>query len=226
MASGRFLSYLRVSTAKQGVSGLGIEAQRAAVDAYLNGGKWKLISEVIEVESGKRNDRPALKDALALCRLHNAVLIVAKLDRLSRNVAFLAALMESGVEFVACDFPTANKLTLHIMAAVAENEASMISKRTIDALTAAKARGVRLGGDRAGVIASQASKGAMASAQARRAIAQKRSADVLPVITAIRAEGKSLRQIASVLNERGIRTARGGEWSGAQVLQALQFAGN
>jgi DNA invertase Pin-like site-specific DNA recombinase len=225
MATGRFISYLRVSTAKQGASGLGIEAQRAAVDGYLNGGKWSLISELVEVESGKKSDRPALAKALAMCRLHNAVLVVAKLDRLSRNVAFLSALMESGVEFVACDFPQANRLTLHIMASVAENEAAMISKRTKDALMAAKARGVVLGGDRGGVIAAQASKGALASAEKRSAAAKRRAADLAPVIQQIQADGAtSLRQVAAVLNERGILTSRGGQWSASQVLQALRYS--
>jgi DNA invertase Pin-like site-specific DNA recombinase len=224
MATGRFISYLRVSTAKQGASGLGIEAQRAAVETYLNGGRWTLTAEIVEIESGKKSDRPALAKALAMCRLHNAVLVVAKLDRLSRNVAFLSALMESGVEFVACDFPTANKLTLHIMASVAENEAAMISKRTKDALTAAKARGVVLGGDRGGVIAKHASKGALASAEIRSAAAKRRAADLAPVIQQIQADGAmSLRQIAAVLNERGILTSRGGQWSASQVLQAVRY---
>src|ERR1700692_2942994 len=106
MANGKFVSYLRVSTAKQGVSGLGLEAQRATVESYLNGGKWTLVQELLEVESGKRNDRPALAEALRLCRKHKATLVIAKLDRLARNVAFISNLMESGVEFVACDMPS------------------------------------------------------------------------------------------------------------------------
>src|ERR1700722_12486249 len=139
MANGKFVSYLRVSTAKQGVSGLGLEAQREAVATYLNGGKWNLVQEVVEVESGKRNDRPQLARALALCRLHNATLIIAKLDRLARNVHFISGLMESKVDFVAVDFPQANRLTIHILAAVAEHEAKMISERTKAALAAAVA---------------------------------------------------------------------------------------
>src|SRR6202051_1034902 len=145
MANGKFVSYLRVSTAKQGVSGLGLEAQRATVESYLNGGKWTLVQELLEVESGKRNDRPALAEALRLCRKHKAVLVIAKLDRLARNVHFISGLMESGVEFIAADMPTANKLTVHIMAAFAEHEAAMISARTKAALQAAKARGTNLG---------------------------------------------------------------------------------
>src|SRR3954454_15415444 len=145
MADGRFISYLRVSTAQQGASGLGLEAQRAAVTDYLNGGKWKLVDEVVEIESGKRNDRPALATALRLCRKHRATLVIAKLDRLARNVAFIANLMESGVEFVAVDMPQATKFTVHIMAAVAEQEAEAISKRTKAALEAAKVRSKVLG---------------------------------------------------------------------------------
>src|ERR1700750_2536505 len=159
MANGKFVAYFRVSTQKQGASGLGIEAQQEAVRTYLNGGRWKLVGEFKEVESGKRNDRPALAEALAMCRIHGATLIIAKLDRLARNVAFISNLMESGVEFTAVDFPQANRLTIHILAAVAEHEAAMISARTKAALGAAKARGVVLGGNR-GNIAREATRGA------------------------------------------------------------------
>jgi Resolvase, N terminal domain len=127
MAQGRFVAYYRVSTDRQGRSGLGLEAQQEAVRSYLDGGSWQLVDEVVEVESGKRNDRPKLAEALKLCRLHGATLIIAKLDRLARNVAFVSNLMESGVEFVAVDFPQANRLTVHILAAVAEHEREMIS---------------------------------------------------------------------------------------------------
>ena len=123
----RTVAYYRVSTDHQGKSGLGLEAQREAVQSYLNGGSWRLAAEVTEVESGKRNDRPELDRALGLCRLYGATLVVAKLDRLARNVAFISKLMESGVDFVAVDFPQANRLTVHILAAVAEHEAEMIS---------------------------------------------------------------------------------------------------
>ena len=131
-----------------GRSGLGLEAQRRRCSDYLDGGKWTLVAEVVEIESGKRDDRPKLAEALALCRLTGATLVIAKLDRLARNVAFISNLMESGVDFVAVDFPQANRLTVHILAAVAEHEAEMISERTKAALAAAKARGVQLGGDR------------------------------------------------------------------------------
>ena len=148
MENGKFVSYLRVSTARQGTSGLGLEAQRAAVAGFLDGGDWTLVQEVLEVESGKRNDRPALATALKLCRKHRATLVIAKLDRLARNVAFISNLMESGVEFVAVDMPQANRFVVHILAAVAEQEAEAISKRTKAALAAAKARGTKLGGRR------------------------------------------------------------------------------
>jgi DNA invertase Pin-like site-specific DNA recombinase len=222
MATGRFVAYYRVSTAKQGVSGLGLEAQKEAVRTYLNGGRWKIIAEVTEVESGKRNDHPKLVGALTLCRIHKATLLIAKLDRLARNVAFISNLMESGAEFTAVDFPQENRLTIHVLAAVAEYEASAISARTKAALAAAKARGVRLGGDRGGVIASQAEKGNKASAAVRSAKAEKRASDLLPVIEQIRKDGAtSLRQIAGQLNELSIPAARGGEWSAVQVQRIL-----
>ncbi len=221
MANGRYVAYYRVSTERQGKSGLGLEAQREAVLSYLNGGRWKLVDEVTEVESGKRNDRPALARALSLCRIHNATLIIAKLDRLARNVAFISNLMDSDVEFTAADFPHANRLTVHVLAAVAEYEATMISQRTKAALAAAKARGVILGGDR-GTIGSQASAGAKASASVRQAKSRKKAEDLLPVIEAIKADGaESLREIAAALNRRGIPTARGGEWSAVQVRRIL-----
>jgi DNA invertase Pin-like site-specific DNA recombinase len=224
MANGKFISYLRVSTARQGASGLGLEAQREAVSRYLNGGKWQLIQEVVEVESGKRNDRPAIAEALRLCRLHKATLVIAKLDRLARNVYFISSLMESDVDFIACDFPEANRLTVHILAAVAEHEAAMISSRTKAALMAAKARGVTLGGQRGSQkrMASMAAKGTRASVTVRQQAADKRRDDLLPVIADFRAKGaKSLRSIAARLNEAGLTAARGGPWTAVQVSRIV-----
>ena len=221
MTNGKFISYLRVSTQQQGKSGLGLEAQREAVFVYLNGGRWKLVEEVVEVESGKRSDRPELARALSLCRIHRATLLVAKLDRLARNVAFISALMESGVDFEAVDLPQANKLTVHIMAAMAEYEAGAISARTKAALAAAKARGTKLGGHR-WAIETVSSKGSALSAKVRTEQSSKRTKDLMPVIDAIRAEGAtSLRQIAAALNGKKIPTARGGEWSAVQVQRLL-----
>jgi DNA invertase Pin-like site-specific DNA recombinase len=199
MAVGRFVAYYRVSTDKQGRSGLGLEAQREAVRSYLNGGNWVLAAEVTEVESGKRNDRPELDRALGLCRLYGATLVVAKLDRLARNVAFISKLMESGVDFVAADFPKANRLT--ILAAVAEHEAAMISQRTKAALAAAKARGVKLGNP---ANLRNRIDGSAKGTAAKAARADKRTADLLPVIAPLKAGGASLRQIADRLTRRGI----------------------
>ena len=227
MANGKFISYLRVSTARQGASGLGLEAQREAVSRYLNGGNWALVQEIVEVESGKRNDRPQIAEALRLCRLHKATLVIAKLDRLARNVHFISSLMESGVDFVACDFPEANRLTVHILAAVAEHEAAMISARTKAALGAAKARGVALGGQRGAVqrMTSMAAKGTRHSAIVRQGAAGKRRSDLLPVIEQLKMGGAtSLRELASELNHAGITTARGGRWSATQVNRVLAHA--
>ena len=150
MASGKFVAYLRVSTDRQGKSGLGLEAQREAVARYLNGGGWKLVAEYVETESGKRNDRPKLKAALSHAKAMGATVVVAKLDRLSRNTRFLLDVIESGADVVFCDLPQippgpTGKFLLTQMASVAELERGLISERTKAALAAAKARGVKLG---------------------------------------------------------------------------------
>ncbi len=221
MPKRRFVSYLRVSTARQGTSGLGLEAQRAAVAGFLNGGDWTLVQEILEVESGKRNDRPALATALKLCRKHRATLVIAKLDRLARNVAFISNLMESGVEFVAVDMPQANRFVVHILAAVAEQEAEAISKRTKAALAAAKARGTKLGGRR--VSAERFAEIGAAARQARSQNVSQVRSKLLPTITAIQATGAiSLRAIAAELNAREIPTPRRlGEWSAVQVQRVM-----
>lgn len=179
MADGRFVSYCRVSTARQGASGLGLEAQQEAIRSYLNGGQWSLMAEVVEVESGPRSDRPKLAEALRLCKVHGATLIIGKLDRLARNAAFVSSLMEAGVEFTACHFPQANRLTIHILAAVAEHEAAIISARTKAALAAAKARGTKLGGLR-GKAFTEADHAA--AKQARTAAAVARGADLAQTV--------------------------------------------
>lgn len=218
----KYIAYTRVSVARQGRSGLGLAAQREAVLSYLRPTD-ELVAEVVEIESGTRSDRPRLAEALRLCRLHSATLIIAKLDRLARNVAFVSGLMESGVEFTAVDFPSANRLTIHILAAVAEHEAAMISARTTAALAAAKARGTKLGGDR-GNLAVDGAKGRLASAAVRQAQAAGRAADLAPIIAEIRASGAtSLREIAVALDGRGIPTVRGGRWSAVQVSRVLEI---
>lgn len=221
MTSGNFVAYYRVSTERQGRSGLGLEAQREAVNSYLNGGNWRLVGEAVEVESGKNNTRPELEKALRLCRLHGATLIIAKLDRLSRDAHFLLGLQkelaEQGLRFVAADMPEANELTIGIMAVVAQAERKMISARTKAALKAAKARGVRLGGHR-GYTPSEAERAAGRAAQADRA---QRQAELLaPVLGELEATGvTSLAAIAHALNERGIPTSRDGDkgWTPMQV---------
>jgi DNA invertase Pin-like site-specific DNA recombinase len=222
MSKARFVAYYRVSTQRQGASGLGLEAQRKAVLDHLNGGSWELVAEFVEVESGKRNDRPKLAEALAACRKHKATLVIAKLDRLARNVRFIAELMESGVAFVAVDMPMANRLTVHILAAVAEHEREMISSRTRAALAAAKARGRRLGWAIEGRRDEQR-KAARRGADRGRQRADAFAENVLPVIESIRRAGiTTLSDIAEALNMRGIRTARGGKWYAMTVRNILQ----
>lgn len=223
MAKGRYISYLRVSTDRQGRSGLGIEAQRKAVEDYLNGGRWTLVSEFIEIETGTRKgERPKLQEALAACRIYGAQLVIAKLDRLARNVAFISNLMESGVDFTAVDFPQANRLTVHILAAVAEHEAEAISTRTKEALAAAKARGVRIGGDR-GNLHRVRDLGRTRAIIARKDKARQRAADLKPVIEELRAKGAtSLGKLASGLNAKRIPTPlERGPWTPIQVSRVL-----
>lgn len=223
MAQGSFVAYYRVSTDKQGRSGLGLEAQQATVRDYLNGGDWKLLAEVIEVESGKRSDRPNLEEAMRLCRLHGATLIIAKLDRLSRDAHFLLGLQKAGVEFIAVDMPSANKLTVGIMALVAEDEAKRISDRTKAALAAAKARGVKLGGNRGVELTEDVRK---SGREARSAKAKARANDLAPMIIELKAKGiTSLGAIAKALNDRGIPTAKGGIWSATQVMRVMDKIG-
>jgi DNA invertase Pin-like site-specific DNA recombinase len=219
------VTYYRVSTLKQGKSGLGFEAQRHAVEQYLATGGWQLVGEFVEVESGKLNQRPQLDAALAHCELTGATLIVAKLDRLSRNVAFLAALQDSGTKFVAADMPEANELTIHIMAAVAQAERKAISQRTKEALAAAKARGVALGGRRSNT--HDLRQGPAVSAAKRSKAALERAQKVARQIETLRTRGhSSLRQLAAALTSQGITAPRGGEWSAAQVKRVLVITGN
>src|SRR3954471_4279529 len=179
MAEGAFVAYYRASTERQGRSGLGLEAQRKAVEDFLNGGNWRLVNEFTEIESGKQADRPALAKAFRACRLHGAKLVIAKLDRLSRDAHFLLGLEKAGVDFVAADMPTANRLTVGIMAMVADEERRLISKRTKEALAAARARGARLGGNGGCIFWAEARE---IPGQARQAASEARAADLAPVI--------------------------------------------
>lgn len=217
MANGRFIAYFRVSTQKQGASGLGLEAQKEAVGRFLNGGEWELIAEYQEVETGKGSDalakRPQLKAALAACRKEGATLIIAKLDRLARNVHFVSGLMESKVKFVACDMPEANELTIHIMAAFAEHEAKRISQRTKDALAIAKSRGVALG--KAGA------DNLRPNVQARQKAANDFAEKLSPVFEGMHRRQLSQREMVTELNIVGIPAPKGGVWHLAQVQRIL-----
>ena len=218
---GRFVAYYRVSTAQQDQSGLGLEAQRKTVLDYLNGGRWDLITSFTEVESGKRADRPELARALVACRLHRATLLIAKIDRLSRDAAFLLNLRDAGVDFVAADMPDANRMTVGIMAIIAEHERDAISIRTRQALAAAKARGRQLGSP-GNLSTAGAVRGRILGAAAVAARTVKRQADLNPVIRTIMAEGRtSLHQIAAGLNERQVPASRGGAWTAVQVSRVL-----
>lgn len=223
MAEGRFVSYLRVSTQKQGASGHGLEAQRAAVAAYLNGGGCSLSREFVEVESGRNNERPQLVAALALAKMTGATLVISKLDRLGRDASFLLNLQRAGVRFVACDNPHANELTIGLLAVIAQHEAEMISRRTREALTAAKSRGVKLGGLR---WEGFGKLGNGAGVKTIKREADERAQAVLPIIEEIRAEGAStMAGIALELNARGILTARGGKWHTSTVSNVLRRVG-
>jgi DNA invertase Pin-like site-specific DNA recombinase len=217
------VSYLRVSTDRQGRSGLGIEAQREAVRTHLNGGDWRLLGEYVEVESGKNNDRPQLQAALDHAKVTGSTLVIAKLDRLSRDAHFLLGLQKAGVKFVAADMPEATDFTVGIMAMVAQQERKMISERTKVALQAAKARGVKLGNPNgAAHLQGRGNREAVLAVQER---AEERATSLRRTVEGLKAEGiTSVRRIAEALNERGIRTARGGSWhptSAARLLKRL-----
>ena len=233
MARGNFVCYLRVSTDRQGSSGLGIEAQRKAVEDYLDGGSWTLRLRVRRGrerhQEGRETEAPGGADLL---QITGAQLVIAKLDRLARNVAFISNLMESGVDFVAVDFPQANRLTVHILAAVAEHEAEAISTRTKEALAAAKAKGVQIGGYREpGVLCKDGktiSKGTPtlgpelreAARRARKAASHKHAQELAPTIADLRSQGvTSLRRLARALEERGVLTAseKDSRWTPMQV---------
>jgi DNA invertase Pin-like site-specific DNA recombinase len=225
VANNRYIPYFRVSTSEQGRSGLGIEAQRAAVESYVKANGGKLVNgEFVEIETGtNKRKRPALAEALRQCRVYKAMLIVAKLDRLSRNVHFISRMLESNAEFVAVDNPAANRTMIQMTAVMAEWEARAIGERTKAALQAAKARGVKLGGERGGHhIARYAAKGRLVSAEVRAAKAATYAKDIMPIIAEIKSAGAGgLRQIARELNERGIPAAKGGEWTGVQVARVV-----
>lgn len=223
MSNGKYVSYVRVSTARQGASGLGLEAQQDAVARFLNGGAWELVAEFREVETGKGSDalakRPQLRAALEACRKLGATLVIAKLDRLARNVHFVSGLMESKVKFLACDMPDANELTIHMMAAFAEHEAKRISQRTKEALAVAKARGVELG--KAGAANLRP------NVEQRQAAADAFAEKLRPVFAGMVAEKLSQRGMVERMNSVGIPTSTGevGKWRLSQVQRLLSRLG-
>lgn len=218
----KFVAYERVSTLRQGRSGLGLEAQRRAIDDFAASRGAVVIGRYTEVESGGRDARPDLARALNLAKLTGATLVIAKLDRLSRNAAFLLTLRDSGVQFLAVDMPEANDLTVGIMALVAQQERGAISRRTKEALAAAKARGVKLGNPNGAAALRRAGKGGEALREVVATNADEFAASLQPVVADLRTKGcGSLRQIADALNERGIRTRRDGRWHVSNVRNLL-----
>ncbi len=221
-----YVAYRRVSSRKQGQSGLGLEAQDAAIRAYV--GEGKILAVYTEVESGKRADRPQLAAAMAHARRAKAQLVVAKLDRLSRSLVFMANLMESGVDFVCCDSPNVNRLTIGVLSVFAEDEARRISERTKGALAAYKARGGVLGAARPGAphLSQEArQKGVAASVATRQEQAREAYTDILPFVKELREQGLSLRQIAARLDSEGHATRTGKAWNPVQVSALLKMAG-
>ncbi len=225
MAQGaqKFVAYERVSTARQGRSGLGLEAQRKAIEEFAASRGATVIGRFTEVESGARADRPELAKALDLARLTGSTLVIAKLDRLSRNAAFLLTLRDSGVRFLAVDLPEANDLTVGIMAHVAQQEREAISRRTKEALAAAKARGVKLGNPNGAAALKRAGKGGVALRRTVSVNADLFARDLKAVAQDIRGHGhETLRAIACELNRRGILTRRGGQWHVSSVRNLLR----
>jgi DNA invertase Pin-like site-specific DNA recombinase len=209
----KIIAYIRVSTQKQGRSGLGLEAQQHAVQAFARSVRGNIVATFTEVETGKRANRPELSKAIEAARKAGATLVIAKLDRLARNVEFTAALMNSGIEFIACDCPHATPLTIHILAAVAEDEARRISERTTAALPAAKRRGVKLGS----MTKARQRQGASANGLAATAHA----AEIRPLAEKKRKAGKTLQEIADWLSGRGLRTRYGKQWTPTAVMRML-----
>lgn len=220
MADGKYVAYYRVSTVRQGQSGLGLEAQQQVVGDWLNGGNWQIVASFTEVESGKDDaNRPELAKAMRMCRVHRATLVISKLDRLSRDAAWLLGLEKQGYDFVIASSPNVNRLTIGVLALVAEDERRAVSVRTKDALHRAKARGVKLGNP-ANLSRREVGSVHGNAAKARKATA--RAADLMPVIDDLRAEGRaSLRQLAAGLTERGIRTPMGRIWTATAVRNLL-----
>lgn len=222
----KIIAYYRVSTDKQRRSGLGLEAQKAAIVAFSDSAGGSILQTYTEIESGRKCDRLELQKALNHARQADATLVVAKLDRLARNVAFLSALMEAGVPFICCDNPNATPLTIHILAAIAEDEAKRISRRTKEALSALKARGVKLGAANPVVYEKLKGKrgwkkGTEQSKLMRARMQRERYGSLLPLMRELRDLGKSYPYIAAALNRQGYVTTRGRPFCPSQVMRVL-----
>lgn len=218
----KIVAYLRVSTARQGSSGLGLDAQTKAISDFVSHRRATIVGTFREIESGKNNERVELAKALHLCKVTGATLLISKLDRLSRNAAFLLTLRDSGVKFIAADMPDANDLTVGVMALVAQQEREAISKRTKEALAAAKARGVRLGNPNGSRALRRARAGNRASVLQIQARADERAKDLRPIIEELRGDGvESLGALSAALNGRGLLTPRGGMWHKSSVRLLL-----
>ena len=217
-----FVAYLRVSTQRQGYSGLGLEAQREIIQNYL--GETKPIFEYVEVESGRKTDkgRPKLREALSQCRTYGAKLIVAKLDRLARNVSFLSALLESDVEIVFCDFPQANKMVLHILASISQYEAELISTRTKQALAAKKARGCKLGNPEHLLGKHEAAIAKSNETNRKKAADNPNNKRAVAMLKVLAAQGKTLSEMTDTLNNEGFVTSQGHEFRVSQVYVLLK----
>lgn len=209
-----YVAYYRVSTKEQGISGLGLDAQRTSVESFVESGNGTIIAEFTEVESGKRNDRPQLNDALKLTKKKKATLIIAKLDRLSRNLAFIATLQDSNVKFVCVDFPEADKTYLQVMAIFAQREREMISERTKAGLQAAKARGKVLGNPNLNLHNEKLAEQAQEFAESLRT-----------TLTGFKPQGLSQRKMVDELNKTGVKTIRGKEWGLLQLQHVLKRLG-
>ena len=223
----RAVAYYRVSTSEQGRSGLGLEAQKAAVDDYLRRIEAILVAEFTEVESGARNDRPQLQAALGRAKLSNATLVIAKLVRLSRNAAFLLTLRDAGTDIVAVDMPNANAVTVGIMAVIAEEERRLISERTKAAMKAAKARGVKLGNPNgAEAFRRTGMRGSIIGSEANKANAQRRAESLREIVNEVRMQGAaSYAAIARALNDRHIATRTGKHWQASAVKLLMERLG-
>jgi DNA invertase Pin-like site-specific DNA recombinase len=225
----RYVAYYRVSTGQQRDSGLGLESQQAQVHDYVASNHRRLVGEYSETVSGRKNNRAQLAMALTMCRIMRAVLVIARLDRLSRNVAMIAQLMESGLDFVATDFPYANKFTIHVLAAVAEYESRIQSERMKAVLAAMKQRGCKVRSTKTGSLCRFPPGCSQASARARKARAEARRSDLAPLVWRSIAEGKSYRVVANEFNETGVIPATKHRWTANAIwrianLTAIDFA--